>query len=131
MVQNGDQNDDEHCYTKENEGEEDEEDEWTLCETEEGTKDNQENLISKSPRSSYASEHTRQSNPKRSLTYDNRYRTPEEAAWALRDEVVTLELKNSTGTYNPFTMGVVLVCVSLRGLLTCPTSHRLLSFEHI
>jgi myotubularin-related protein 1/2 len=98
MVQNGDQNDDEHCYTKENE-DEDEEDEWTLCETEEGTKDNQENLISKSPRSSYASEHTRQSNPKRSLTYDNRYRTPEEAAWALRDEVVTLELKNSTGSW--------------------------------
>jgi hypothetical protein len=90
MVQNGDQDDEDHCYGKE---EEDDDNEWTLCDVEDGTKENQENSAAKSPRS----EHGRSS--KRSLTHDNRYRTPEEAAWELRNEVVTLELKNSTGSW--------------------------------
>ena len=90
MVQNGDQDDEDHCYGKE----EEEENEWTLCDVEEAT---QGSHVAKSP---YA-EHGTQSNSKR-LTGSQHYRTPEEAAWELRNEVVTLELKNSSGTlYSP------------------------------
>jgi myotubularin-related protein 1/2 len=93
MAQNGDQDDEDHCYGKE---EEEVENEWTLCDVEEGAQEN--SVTKKSPHNSY-SEHGRHSNPTRSLTHDNQYRTPEEAAWELRNEVVTLELKNSTGSW--------------------------------
>jgi hypothetical protein len=113
MAQSGDQDDEvDPCYGKE---EEEEEDEWTLCEIEEGAKsENHQSGAAGSNKHPHHggysdSQHGDHSNPQRSLNnyhvdhHYHQYRTPEEAAWELRNEVVTLELKNSTGA-PPFSL---------------------------
>lgn len=84
MAQSGDQDQLEGPH---NTKEEDDE-EWTLCES--TAKQPQRSSGDAPPRHSL---HSTERAGRRSYPY----KTPEEAAWELRNEVVTLELKNSTG----------------------------------